>query len=74
MEEILFDPSQFSISSEDLASLQEVMTRSKTEGVQVGIPWNKVVYDDMFESGVFMDPSILLGDDYFLVDVDDDNL
>ena len=54
MEEILFDPSQFSISSEDLASLQEVMTRSKTEGVQVGIPWNKVVYDYMFESGVFM--------------------
>ena len=74
MEEILFDPLQFSISSVDLGALQVVIKHSKTEGVQVGIPWNKVVYDYMFESGVFMDPSILLGDDYFLVDVDDDNL
>ena len=74
MEEIIIDLSQVPMTQEDLASLEELISRSKTMGPQIGIPWNEKVYDYMFESGVFMDPSILLGDDYFLVDVDDDNL
>ena len=74
MEEIFFDPYKVQMSNEELATLQEIITRSKTQGVQIGIPWNKKVYDYMFDSGVFVDPSFLFGDDYILMDMDEDNL
>lgn len=74
MEEIFFDPYKVQMSNEELATLQEIMNRSKTDGPQIGIPWNKKVYDYMFESGVMVDPSILFGDEYFLMDMDEDYL
>lgn len=74
MEEIFFDLSQVPMSQEDLASLGEIITRSKTIGPQIGIPWNRKVYDYMFESGVFVDPSILVGDDYIIWEPEDDDL
>ena len=45
MEEIFFDLSQVPMSQEDLASLGEIITRSKTIGPQIGIPWNRKVDD-----------------------------
>lgn len=72
MEEIVFDPTQVVINQEALASLEELISRSKNEGPQIGIPWNKKVFDYMFESEVFVDPSVLLGDNYYFVEVEDD--
>lgn len=72
MEEIVLDPSQFKLSLEDLAALQELISRSQSDGVQVGIPWNTKVYDYMFESGVEMDPSVILGDGYTILEEDED--
>ena len=44
MEEIFLDLSQVPMTQEDLASLGELISRSKTNGPQIGIPWNKKVY------------------------------
>ena len=74
MEEIIIDPSQVSINQEALASLEELISRSRKEGPQIGIPWNKKVYEYMFENEVFVDPSLLLGDDSFIIDLEDDYL
>ena len=48
MEEIIIDLSQVPMTQEDLASLEELISRSKTMGPQIGIPWNEKVYDYMF--------------------------
>ena len=45
MEEIIIDLSQVPMTQEDLASLEELISRSKTMGPQIGIPWNEKVYD-----------------------------
>ncbi len=74
MEEIIIDLSQVPMSQSDLASLEEIITRSKTVGPQIGIPWNKKVYEYVFESDAFVDPSILMGDEYIIWEPEDDDI
>lgn len=74
MEEIIIDLSQVPMSQSDLASLEEIIIRSKTVGPQIGIPWNKKVYEYVFESDAFVDPSILMGDDYIIWEPEDDDI
>ena len=74
MEEIFLDLSQVPMTQEDLASLGELISRSKINGPQIGIPWNKKVYDYIFESEAFVDPSILVGEDLIIWEPEDDVL
>ena len=64
----------FGSVTEDLASLGEIISRSKTNGPQIGIPWNKKVYEYIFESEAFVDPSILVGEDLIIWEPEDDVL
>ena len=74
MEEIIIDLSQVPMTQEDLASLEELISRSKTMGPQIGIPWNEKVYDYMFESGAFFDPTLYIFGDYIEWDPEEDDL
>ena len=74
MEEIFLDLSQVPMSQEDLASLEELISRSKTNGPQIGIPWNRKVYEYVFESETFVDPSILVGEDMIIREPENDDL
>ena len=74
MEEIFLDLSQVPMTQEDLASLEELISRSKTMGPQIGIPWNRKVYEYVFESETFVDPSILVGEDLIIWEPEDDVL
>ena len=74
IEEIFLDLSQVPMSQEDLASLEELISRSKTNGPQIGIPWNRKVYEYVFESETFVDPSILVGEDLIIWEPEDDDL
>ena len=74
MEEIIIDLSQVPMTQEDLASLEELISRSKTMGPQIGIPWNRKVYEYVFESETFVDPSILVGEDLIIWEPEDDDL
>ena len=74
MEEIIIDLSQVPMTQEDLASLEELISRSKTMGPQIGIPWNEKVYDYMFESGAFFDPTLSIFGDYNEWDPEEDDL
>ena len=74
MEEIFLDLSQVPMTQEDLASLGELISRSKTNGPHIGIPWNKKVYEYIFESEAFVDPSILVGEDLIIWEPEDDVL
>ena len=74
MEEIFLDLSQVPMSQEDLASLEELISRSKTNGPQIGIPWNRKVYEYVFESETFVDPSNLVGEDLIIWEPEDDDL
>ena len=43
-------------------------------GPQIGIPWNEKVYDYMFESGAFFDPTLSIFGDYIEWDPEEDDL
>ena len=62
------------MSEEDLASLAELISRLKTNGPQSVIPWNRKVYEYVFESETFVDPSILVGEDLIIWEPADDDL
>ena len=63
MEEIIIDLSQVPMTQEDLASLEELISRSKSMGPQIVIPWDDTVYDYIFVSGAFLDPTLsIFGD------------
>ena len=74
MEEIIIDLSQVPMTQEDLASLEELISRSKTMGPQIGIPWNEKVYDYMFESGAFFFFFLSIFGDYIEWDPEEDDL
>ena len=74
MEEIIIDLSQVPMTQEDLASLEELISRSKTMGPQIGIPWNEKVHDYMFVSSAFFDPIISIFGDYIEWDPEEDDL
>ena len=74
MEEIFLDLSQVPMTQEDLASLGELIIRSPTNGPKIGIPWNKKVYEYIFDSEAFVDPSILVGEDLIIWEPEDDVL
>ena len=50
MEEIKAVFSSTNISDNDKALLDFVTNRAKKDGVQVGVVWDKIVYDYLFEN------------------------
>ena len=52
MEEIKVVINSSTVSEQDRAILDFVINRSKHTGAQVGIVWDKFVYDYLFESNI----------------------
>ena len=68
VEEIKIDFSNPANQGMDLALFRYIMDRAKSDGPQMGIPWNKEVYNYIFESEIALKLESLLG--YEIVDVD----
>ena len=60
MEEISF-PDAFDSGDIGMALLDAVTGAARTEGVQIGIPWTKEVYDYLFEASPEADIEEILG-------------
>lgn len=63
MEEIKAVFNSSSIDENEKALLDFVTNKSKKDGVQVGVVWDKLVYDYLFENQVEIDYEDLFGFD-----------
>lgn len=52
--------------------LDQIMQKSVSNGVQIGVPWNKEVYDYLFESGENIDLSNILNMNVIVAEVQQD--
>ncbi len=52
--------------------LDQIMQKSVCNGVQIGVPWNKEVYDYLFESGENIDLSDILNMNVIVAEVQQD--
>lgn len=68
MEEIKVDLASLASQTNNLALFNYIIDKSRSEGVQIGVTWNKEVYDYLFESGININVENILG--YHIVDID----
>ena len=52
--------------------LDQIIQKSVSNGVQIGVPWNKEVYDYLFESGENIDLSNILNMNVIVAEVQQD--
>lgn len=68
MEEIKVDLASLASQTNSLALFNYIIDKSRRDGVQIGVTWNKEVYDYLFESGININVENILG--YHIVDID----
>ncbi|GEM_PF-2686966 len=65
MEEIKLDPTEISSLRDGSSQLCYIIDKSKKNGAQIGVTWNKKVFDYLFESGLSeSEISRIIGVDY----------
>ena len=61
MEEIRSDEAFGDVGvSTGMSILQEIIEKARTEGVQIGVPWSKMVYEYLSEATTSEDLEIIL--------------
>ena len=50
-----YDSNEIAIDSNSLSYLQDLTEKSMQNGVQIGVPWAKGVYEYLFEDGSVSD-------------------
>ena len=69
-----YDSNEIAIDSNSLSYLQDLTERSMQNGVQIGVPWEKGVYEYLFEDGSVSDLQAILeaisGGDFIEVDAE----
>ncbi len=56
-----YDSNEIAIDSNGLSYLQDLTEKSIENGVQIGVPWAKGVYEYLFEEGSVSDLQAILG-------------